>query len=222
MTTSPRSRIIAVNDLEWQEYRPGISFKILWQDPATRRRAQMTRFAPGAQLPRHRHVGDELIFVIEGAVSDEAGTVTAGNVGYRPDGCLHTVTTRNGATVLAVLTGDIEPTDAPGSAPRSEIVTLSELPWIDARPGVRHKRIWEDKASERRALLARFEPGAVLPPHRHVGDELIYLVEGANADESGVVKTGDVNYRPNGCVHTVTTQNGATVLAVVWGRTEPV
>jgi hypothetical protein len=27
-------------------------------------------------------------------------------------------------------------------------------------------------------------------------------------------------YRPDGCVHTVTTQNGATVLAVVWGRTE--
>jgi hypothetical protein len=27
-----------------------------------------------------------------------------------------------------------------------------------------------------------------------------------------------MNYRPNGCVHTVTTQNGATVLAVVWGR----
>jgi len=27
---------------------------------------------------------------------------------------------------------------------------------------------------------------------------------------------------PNGCVHTVTTQNGATVLALVWGRTEPV
>ena len=99
--------------------------------------------------------------------------------------------------------------------------TLSELPWIDARPGVRQKRIWEDKATDRRALLARFEPGATLPLHRHVGDELIFLVEGSNADESGVVATGCVNYRPNGCVHTVTTQNGATVLSVIWGRTEP-
>ena len=182
----------------------------------------MTRFAPGAQLPLHRHVGDELIFVIEGAVADESGTVTAGNVGYRPDGCVHTVTSKNGATVLAVLTGDIEPATAKGSAPSSQIFTLSELPWIEARPGVRQKRIWEDKVTERRALLARFEPGATLPPHRHVGDELIFLVEGANADESGAVATGQMNYRPNGCVHTVTTQNGATVLAVVWGRTEPV
>jgi len=222
MTSGPRSQIIAVSDLAWQEHQPGISFKVLWQDPATKRRAQMTRLAPGATLPRHRHVGDELIFVIEGAVSDESGTVTAGNVGYRPDGCLHTVTTENGATVLAVLTGDIEPAPESGRAPSSQIFTLSDLPWIETRPGVRQKRIWEDKTTERRALLVRFEPGAVLPPHRHVGDELIFLVEGANADESGVVATGNVNYRPNGCVHTVTTDNGATVLAVVWGRTEPV
>lgn len=222
MPTSPRSRIIAVNDVAWQELTPGITFKILWQDPPTKRRAQMARFAPGAQLPQHRHVGDELIFVLEGAVSDEAGTVSAGNVGYRPNGCVHTVTTKSGATVLAVLTGDIELATAQANAPRSEIVTVSELPWIDARPGVRQKRIWEDKATERRALLARFEPGATLPAHRHVGDEVIFLLEGANADESGVVATGNMNYRPNGCVHTVTTQNGATVLAVVWGRTEPV
>jgi anti-sigma factor ChrR (cupin superfamily) len=143
-------------------------------------------------------------------------------VGYRPDGCVHTVSTKNGATVLAVLTGDIEPATASAGAPRSQIVTVSELPWIETRPGVRQKRIWEDKVTERRALLARFEPGATLPPHRHVGDELIFLVEGANADESGVVATGQMNYRPNGCVHSVTTQNGATVLAVVWGRTEPI
>ena len=222
MTSGPRSQIIAVSDLAWQEYQPGISFKPLWQDPATKRRAQMSRFAPGAMLPPHRHVGDELIFVIEGAVSDESGTVTAGNVGYRPDGCLHTVTTANGATVLAVLTGDIEPAPESSRAPSSQIFTLSDLPWIETRPGVRQKRIWEDKTTERRALLVRFEPGALLPPHRHVGDEMIFLVEGANADESGVVATGNVNYRPNGCVHTVTTDNGATVLAVVWGRTEPV
>jgi anti-sigma factor ChrR (cupin superfamily) len=222
MTSGPRSQIITVSDLAWQEYQPGISFKPLWQDPATKRRAQMSRFAPGAMLPRHRHVGDELIFVIEGAVSDESGTVTAGNVGYRPDGCLHTVTTANGATVLAVLTGDIEPAPESSRAPSSQIFTLSDLPWIETRPGVRQKRIWEDKTTERRALLVRFEPGALLPPHRHVGDEMIFLVEGANADESGVVATGNVNYRPNGCVHTVTTDNGATVLAVVWGRTEPV
>src|ERR1044071_6116553 len=107
-------------------------------------------------------------------------------------------------------------------SPRSQIISISDLEWREYQPGIRFTILWEDPLSKRRALLARFEPGATLPPHRHVGDELIFLIEGANADESGVVATGNMNYRPNGCVHTVTTKNGATVLAVVWGRTEPV
>ncbi len=221
--TSSRSQIVSVSDLPWQERQPGVRQKSLWADAETKRRAVMTRIEPDAKLPLHRHVGDELVFVIEGAISDAFGTVTAGNVGYRPDGCVHAVSTRNGATVLAIITGGIEPVvTEQGSAPPSQIFALSELPWIEAHPGVRQKRIWEDKLNERRALLARFEPGATLPRHRHVGDELIFIIEGANADESGVVATGNMSYRPNGCVHSVTTKNGATVLAVVWGRTEPV
>src|SRR5207237_7669734 len=110
------------------------------------------------------------------------------------------------------------------AGPAAQTVRLRELPWIEARRGVGQRRIGEDKTStpERRAIIAQFEPGAVLAAHRHVGDELIFVIEGANADESGPVTTGNMNYRPNGCVHTVTTKNGATVLAVVWGRTEPV
>lgn len=216
------SKIISVSDLEWQEPQPGIRMKSLWVDEETKRRAVMSRIGPGAQLLLHRHVGDELIFVIEGAISDESWTVTAGNMGYRPNGCIHTVSSKNGATVLAVVTGGIEPATEIGSAPPSQIFALSELEWIEARPGVRQKRIWEDKASERRAMLVRFEPGSTLPTHRHVGDELIFILEGTSADESGVVTTGNLSYRPNGCVHTVTTKNGATVLAFVWGHAEPV
>ena len=109
MTTTPRSQIIAVSDLGWQEFQPRITYKILWQDAATKRRAQMTRFAPGAQLPLHRHAGDELIFVIEGANADESGVVATGQMNYRPNGCVHTVTTQNGATAFAVVWGRTEP-----------------------------------------------------------------------------------------------------------------
>ena len=215
------SEIITVSDLPWQERQPGVRMKTIWEHADSKRRAVLTRIEPDAKLPVHRHVGDELVFVIEGALSDEFGTVTAGNLGYRPHGCVHTISTRNGATVLAILTGGVEPATQRGGGPPSQVFRLDDLPWIETRAGVRQKKIWEDQGNERRAILARFEPGATLPRHRHVGDELIFLVEGANADESGVVATGNVNYRPNGCVHTVTTKNGATVLAVVWGRTEP-
>jgi anti-sigma factor ChrR (cupin superfamily) len=219
--TTPLSQIISISDLPWQERQPGVRGKNIWEHPESRRRAVMTRLEPGAKLPLHRHVGDELLYVVEGAIEDEFGVVTAGNMGYRPDGCVHAVSTTNGATVLAIITGGVEPLTQRSSGPPSQIFALNEIPWIEARPGVRQKKIWEDKTTERRALLARFEPGAMLPRHRHVGDELIFVIEGANADESGPVNTGNMNYRPNGCVHTVTTKNGATMLAVVWGRTEP-
>jgi len=222
VTKSPMSEIIAVSDLPWQDRQPGLRMKSIWEDSATKRRAVMTRIEPDAKPPLHRHVGDELIFVIEGALSDEFGTVTAGSMGYRPNGCVHTISTKQGATVLAIITGGVEPVAQRVAGPHSQVFTLSDLPWIETRPGVRQKKIWEDPAGQgRRAILARFEPGATLARHRHVGDELIFVVEGANADESGPVTTGNMNYRPNGCVHTVTTKHGATVLAVVWGRTEP-
>jgi anti-sigma factor ChrR (cupin superfamily) len=57
----------------------------------------------------HRHARDELLYVIEAAISDEAGTVAAGSVGYRPDEFIHSVMSKNGATVFAVITGGVEP-----------------------------------------------------------------------------------------------------------------
>ena len=216
-----RSRIIEVSTASWQELQPGIRVKQLWLDEATKRRALLSRIEPGAQLPRHKHVGDELVFVVEGAIADEFGTVTAGNIGYRPNGCVHTVASTHGATVLAVITGGIEPESEIGTAPPSQIFTLKDIAWTEALPGMRQKRIWEDATAKRRAIMARFEPGASLPLHKHVGDELIFIVEGSNADEAGEVATGNMSYRPNGCTHTVTTTNGATALAFVWGHTEP-
>ena len=144
--------------------------KSIWEHPETKRRALMTRIEPDAKLPFHRHVGDELVFVIEGAITDEFGTVTAGNMGYRPDGCVHTVSARHGATVLAILTGGIEPVTERGSAPPSQIFTVSDLPWVETRPGVRQKRIWDDPvnraAGDPGALRARRHPRTSSPRGR--------------------------------------------------------
>jgi anti-sigma factor ChrR (cupin superfamily) len=218
--SSHPSQIIRVSEREWEPMSATIKLKSLWFDPASKRRAQLTRFEPGATLPMHRHAGDELLYVIEGSISDESGTTAAGSVAYRPNGCVHSVTSKTGATVFAIITGGIEPATAIGDAPRSQTIVLSDLAWADAMSGVRQKPIWRDKETQRRAVLVRFEPEAKLPAHRHVGDELIFVIEGSNADESGEVMTGDMNFRPNGCVHTVTTHNGATVLALVTGGVE--
>jgi anti-sigma factor ChrR (cupin superfamily) len=224
MASGPASRIIAVTDIEWKRHEtlPGIRQKALWSDPATERRALLTRFEPAASLPAHRHVGDEILYVIEGAIADEAGTVSAGNMSYRPNGCVHNVNSKNGATVLAVVTGGIEPANDASGAPRSRPFALSEIPWRDTLPGVRQKVIWEDQPTKRRAVLALFEPGAALPRHRHTGEELLYMVEGSHADESGEIATGNMSLRPNGCTHSVNSRNGAISLAFLWGGIEMV
>jgi len=224
MASSPPSRIIPVTDIEWKRHETlaGIRQKALWSDAATQRRAMLTRFEPGASLPTHRHTGDEILYVIEGAIADESGTVSAGNMSYRPNGFVHNVSSKNGATVLAVVTGGVEPAKELGSAPRSQTFAVSEITWRDTLPGVRQKLIWEDKAGNRRAVLALFEPGATLPRHRHTGEELLYMIEGSHADESGEIATGNMSIRPNGCTHNVKSRNGAISLAFLWGGIEMV
>ncbi len=219
---TPPSVTIQVADIEWRLGRFGLWTKDIWSDPATGRKAVVTRFGKNNQLPMHRHVGDELLYVIEGAISDEAGIIGTGNIGFRPPGCVHTGDSVNGATVFGFFTGGLEGATEIGSAPQTQIFRLNEIAWTDAFPGIRAKRFWSDKATDRFAVLGRWEPGAKLARHRHTGDELIFVIEGSMQDEYGEVTAGNVSFRPEGCVHTVTSRNGATTFTTVRGGLEPV
>jgi anti-sigma factor ChrR (cupin superfamily) len=217
-----RNQLIDLNEPEWTELVPGVTAKRVWADPATKRTAMFIRFSPGAALPRHAHEGDELVYVLEGCVADDHAAVTAGNVGYRPDGCTHTVRSPTGATAFAVVTGGTapRPDDATGGPP-SEVFDLATTAWRGAGPGLRWKRYWADPAGQRMATVMRWEPGAEVPAHRHVGDELAFVIEGALEDESGMLRPGILGYRPNGCAHQVRSPYGATTLSYLWGDVEP-
>jgi len=109
VTTPPVSLFVDVATLPWTERRPGVFWKMLWEDPDGLHKAILMRYEPGAAIPRHRHVGDEQIFVLQGSVSDDTGTCTAGNYARRPPGCVHSVRSETGALVLAITSG---PTDS--------------------------------------------------------------------------------------------------------------
>jgi len=79
--TAPASLYVAAAERPWFERRPGVQWKILFEDGE--RRTVLMRYAPGAVIPRHRHVGDEQIFVLEGSVSDDTGTCAAGDYARR-------------------------------------------------------------------------------------------------------------------------------------------
>lgn len=105
--TAPVSLYVDVAATAWQERRPGVLWKVLWEEGE--QKALLVRYAPGAVIARHRHLGDEQIFVLEGSVTDDTGTCTAGNYARRPPGCVHTVRSEGGALVLAILSGRTEP-----------------------------------------------------------------------------------------------------------------
>jgi anti-sigma factor ChrR (cupin superfamily) len=217
-----RSQLFDLNAIPWKPLVPGVSAKRVWADSdgSVARQALFIRFEAGASLPPHTHDGDELVHVLEGEVADDFGGVTAGNVGYRPHGCAHTVHSPGGATAFAVVTGGVSPSAGnDGTGPASQVFDLAAMGWVEALPGVRQKPIWS--GADRRLVLTRIEPGASLPPHRHRGDELVFVIEGAVEDEAGAARPGTVGYRPDGCEHTVRSTNGATALAFVWGTVEP-
>ena len=145
--TSNPSQIIEVAEIAWESITPTIKAKMLWSDPATKRRAQLTRFEPGSSLSMHRHVGDELLYVIEGSITDESATVSAGSAGYRPNGSIHSVTSKNGETVFAIITNGVEPAEEIGTAPPSQKFVLSDIPWTEWMPGARRKIFWSDPAN---------------------------------------------------------------------------
>lgn len=216
------SRIVPIHEVAWEAAGPGLLAKPLWSDHETQRRAYLGRIEAGRKLPLHRHLGDELVYVVEGDVTDESGTITAGQASYRPPGCVHSLSTERGTTVLIVVTGGTELASSRDGQPRSLPIDISKLDWVDSGPDFRHKEIWEDHAAQRSMRLVRFEPGATIPLHRHLGDMLVFGIEGESTDESGSTLPGYISYWPNQYVHSVQARNGATVIHYGWGNTETV
>ena len=61
-----RSTYLDVARIAWEPTRfPGVDVKPLYQD-ASGRQTSLVRMAPGARLPRHRHVGIEQSYMGEG------------------------------------------------------------------------------------------------------------------------------------------------------------
>ena len=59
---------------------PGVSVKILHADDTTGATTVLTRLAPGASIPRHRHsAADETVYVIEGDFVEDGESFGAGS-----------------------------------------------------------------------------------------------------------------------------------------------
>jgi len=94
----------------WEELRPGVSIRRLYQAPSGAA-AALLRYQPGADIPAHEHLGYEHILVLDGAQSDEYGHYLAGTFVVNRPGSCHRVASEEGCVVLIVWERGVRFTD---------------------------------------------------------------------------------------------------------------
>lgn len=96
MADEPRRDVyIAVDQLPWVDFSPGIAFKLLRASAETGDWTVLFRCERGASFAAHRHLGAGEYLMLEGKMEvrggEAAGGITArgGDYGYEPNGIVH-------------------------------------------------------------------------------------------------------------------------------------
>ena len=92
----------------WEPLREGVRALRMWGDARGGPSVALLSYDAGAQVPRHRHTGFELIYVLSGSQSDERGTYPAGSLVINPEGEEHSVRSEEGCVVLIVWERPVE------------------------------------------------------------------------------------------------------------------
>jgi quercetin dioxygenase-like cupin family protein len=98
----------------------------------------------------------------------------------------------------------------------------AEEGWVPFMKGIQFKMLYRDETTGARSLLARLEPGVVLPPHEHGFAEECLVLEGEISFGDLTIRAGDYHFAARGARHpALTTRTGALVFLRA-GRGEPV
>jgi anti-sigma factor ChrR (cupin superfamily) len=89
-----------------------------------------------------------------------------------------------------------------------------DLAWEPFRPGVRVHWLYRTGDGGPEAALLRYEPGAAVPLHEHVGFEHILVLSGAQSDGSQRYGEGALMISAPGTRHAIGSAEGCVVLAV--------
>jgi anti-sigma factor ChrR (cupin superfamily) len=100
--------------------------------------------------------------------------------------------------------------------PRRWTSTLraEEGKWVKRTSKIWQKYLHNDKATGRAIYLLRCAPGAMIPPHPHLRDEHIFVIEGSFIVGGIAVNAGDSQFSKAGTLHR-TTRSPAGCLVVV-------
>ena len=89
-------------DLAWEAFRPGVRIHWLYRSDETGPAAALLRYAPGATVPLHEHLGWEHIVILSGAQSDGTRLLAEGTLMISAPGTRHAIESGQGCVALAI------------------------------------------------------------------------------------------------------------------------
>lgn len=108
------------------------------------------------------------------------------------------------------LNGKLQPT-----AGGSIYVDPATLAWQPTQfDKISMKVLYRDDDAGEMTVLLRWQPGAVLPFHRHPEIEQSYVLEGSFYDHDGVCRAGQYVWRRPGSMHETRSDEGCLLLAI--------
>jgi hypothetical protein len=100
---------VEIPDIEFKEYQPGLRKNVLihllfdnTKDDPAGSDAALIRYLPGASVPRHLHMGYEMVLVLQGEYVENDVLYTPGSLIIRAPGTTHEMRSSSGCTILAM------------------------------------------------------------------------------------------------------------------------
>lgn len=91
---------------------------------------------------------------------------------------------------------------------------LRESDWDAFHPGVTAHWFYKEPDGGAAAVLLRYEPGARVAEHEHVGYEHMLVLEGDEYDETGTYPAGSFVIHPPGTRHSPGSHGGCVALLI--------
>ena len=108
------------------------------------------------------------------------------------------------------LAGKLEPTKG-----GSTYVDPSQMEWQNSQfDKIQMKVLYKDDAIGEMTVLLKWEPGAVLPFHKHPEIEQSYVLEGSFYDHDGICRAGQFVWRKPGSLHETRSDEGCLLLSI--------
>lgn len=198
--------VLHQDDLSWVPSPvPGIARRMLDRIGGEVARAtSIVRYLPGSKFTSHTHELGEEILVLEGQFSDEHGDYPAGTYIKNPPGTSHAPFTVSGCMLLVKLR-HLHPEDR-----QACVINTRTAEWYPGLvPGLSVLPLSAHDTTH--TALVRWAPDTYFNPHRHVGGEEIFVVEGTFEDEHGRYPAGSWIRSPHLSVHQPYSVEGCTI-----------